>query len=220
MPAPTSSASPEPHNFARWEKEIAAFEQADRENPPPKNAILFIGSSTIRLWSTLAQDFPDHQVINRGFGGSEVVDVTHFAERIIFPYEPKMIFFRTGGNAIAAGKSPEQVREDFKEFVATVHARLPQTEIVVISLSASIARWELAEQNKTVSRLFAEYVKGKPGLKFVDAYDVSLGPDGKPRPELFADDNLHYNAEGYKLLAARIRPYLPEPSSSETDTAQ
>ena len=77
------------HNFARWEKEIAAYERMDRTNPPPKGGVLFIGSSTIRLWKTLAQDFPDQRVINRGFGGSQIVDATHFAERIIFPYEPK-----------------------------------------------------------------------------------------------------------------------------------
>src|SRR5436190_3718497 len=76
------------HDFPRWEKEIAAFEHMDATNRPPKGALLFIGSSTIRRWSTLAQDFPHHQVLTRGFGGSQIVDSTHFAARIIFPYEP------------------------------------------------------------------------------------------------------------------------------------
>ncbi len=89
----------------RWEKEISAFEQADRTSPPPKGALLFIGSSTIRLWKTLTQDFPNHTVINRGFGGSQIADSTHFAERIIFPYQPRMILLRAGGNDIHAGKS-------------------------------------------------------------------------------------------------------------------
>src|SRR6266404_3697295 len=97
------------HNFAKWEKEIAAYEQMDRTNPPPKGSALFIGSSTVRLWKSLAQDFPDHQVINRGFGGSEIVDATHFADRIVFPYKPRIIFLRSGGNDIHGGKSPEQV---------------------------------------------------------------------------------------------------------------
>src|SRR5215468_6885350 len=79
------------HNFTRWEQEIAAFERTDQTNPPPRGAVLFIGSSTIRLWKTLARDFPEQQVVNRGFGGSEILDSTHFAERIIFPYEPRMI---------------------------------------------------------------------------------------------------------------------------------
>src|SRR5213079_3617807 len=85
-----------PHDFARWEPEIAAYEKADQANPPPKGAILFIGSSTIRLWSTLHQDFPQHKVINRGIGGSEIADATHFADRVIFPYEPRQIFLRAG----------------------------------------------------------------------------------------------------------------------------
>src|SRR5205085_1500444 len=103
------------HNFAKWEKEIAAYEQMDRTNPPPRSGLLFIGSSTIRLWKTLAQDFPKQNVINRGFGGSEIVDATHFAERIIFPYRPAMIFLRAGGNDLFAGKSPEQVFSDYKD---------------------------------------------------------------------------------------------------------
>ena len=90
-------------DFEKWEKEIAAYEQADRTSPPPKGGLLFIGSSTIRLWKTLAQDFHQHRVINRGFGGSQIADSTHFAERIIFPYAPRMILLRAGGNDIHAG---------------------------------------------------------------------------------------------------------------------
>src|SRR5215211_5758859 len=97
------------HDFAKWEKEIAGDERVDRTNPPPKDGVLFIGSSTIRLWSTLTQDFPEHRVVNRGFGGSEIVDSTHFADRLVFPHRPKMIFLRAGGNDLWAGKSPEQV---------------------------------------------------------------------------------------------------------------
>src|SRR4051812_29967407 len=94
---------------ARWEREIAAFEAADRANPPPKGAVLFVGASTITLWKSLPRDFPEHKVINRGFGGSEIVDSTHFADRIIIPYEPRTIFLRSGSNEISAGKSPQQV---------------------------------------------------------------------------------------------------------------
>src|SRR6185312_15389679 len=117
-------AAAPPHNFARWEKEIAAYEAADRVNPPPKGGALFVGSSTIRLWKTLAQDFPNHQVINRGVGGSEIVDATYFADRIIFPYEPRQIFLRAGGNDIHAGRLPKEVAADFADFVRVVHDRL------------------------------------------------------------------------------------------------
>src|SRR4051812_38906459 len=121
------------HNFGKWEKEIAAFEAMDHTNPPPKNGLVFIGSSTVRMWKSLAQDFPEQRVINRGFGGSEIVDSTHFAERVIFPYAPRMVFLRAGGNDLWAGKSAEQVFADYKEFVAKMQAQLPEAEIVFIA---------------------------------------------------------------------------------------
>jgi lysophospholipase L1-like esterase len=198
------------HDFDKWEKDIAAFEQSDRTNPPPKGALLFIGSSTIKLWKTLAQDFPEHRVINRGFGGSQIVDSTHFAERIIFPYEPRMIFLRAGGNDLWAGKSPEQVFADFKDFVVTVHARLPDTDIVFISLSPSIARWSQMEKEKATNALIEAYIRGKPHLQYLEDFDIPLGPDGKPRPELFVADHLHFSPEGYKLLIERVRPAIPK----------
>jgi lysophospholipase L1-like esterase len=198
------------HDFGRWEKEIAGYERMDRTNPPPKEGVLFIGSSSIRLWKTLAQDFPDHRVINRGFGGSEIVDSTHFADRLVFPHRPKMIFLRAGGNDLWAGKSPEQVFADYKDFVTTIHAKLPEAEIAWISLSPSIARWKQADKEKKVNTLVKEYTKQNPRLKFIDTDDMVLGADGKPRPELFVADKLHFSAEGYKLLKERVRPYLPK----------
>jgi lysophospholipase L1-like esterase len=198
------------HDFGKWEKEIAAYEQVDRTNPPPKGALLFIGSSTIRLWKSLARDFSGHRVINRGFGGSEIVDATHFAERVILPYKPRMVFLRAGGNDLNAGKSPEQVYADFKEFVAKVHAQLPETEIVFISLSPSIARWKQADREKALNAMVEEYVRKTPRLKYIETYTLPLGTDGQPRPELFVADKLHFSAEGYKLLAEAVRPYLPK----------
>lgn len=198
------------HNFGVWENEIAAFERGDRTNPPPKGAILFVGSSTIRSWATLAQDFPGVRVINRGFGGSEVVDSTHFADRIIFPYEPRMIFFRAGGNDLWAGKSPEEVFADYKEFVATVRTRLPSVDIVYISWNPTIARWKQADKEKRLNALVEEYARQAPHLKYVETYDMVLGSDGLPRAELFRADKLHFSAEGYRLLAERVRPFLPK----------
>src|SRR4051812_23564907 len=193
------------HNFAKWEKEISAFEQMDQTNPSSKGAFLFIGSSTIRFWKTLAADFPNHPVINRGFGGSEIVDSTHFADRIIFPYQPRKVFLRAGGNDLWAGKSAEQVLEDFKAFVAIVHSNLPQAEVIFISLSPSIARWKQADKEKQVNDMVARYAQRSELVKYIDAWSVPLDSDGKPRPELFMPDKLHFSAEGYKLLAARVR---------------
>ena len=208
----TTFAAETNHNFARWEKEIAAFEQSDATNAPPKGALIFIGSSTIRGWKTLAQDFPEHRVINRGFGGSEIVDSTHFADRLIYPYAPSAVFLRAGGNDLAAGKSAGEVFADYKEFVATVHAKLPGTDIYFISLSPSIARWAQHEKEKTVNSLVQEFIGTKPHLKYIETYPIPLGTDGQPRPELFVSDKLHFNAEGYKLLVAAVRPHLPKPA--------
>src|SRR5438874_2421313 len=115
----------EKRNFARWEKTIAAMEKRDQAKPPPKNAILFAGSSSIRNWN-LPKSFPGVPVVNRGFGGSQIADSTHFAPRILLKHEPRLIVFYAGDNDIAAGKSPEQVAADFKDFAQTIHAKLPK----------------------------------------------------------------------------------------------
>jgi hypothetical protein len=202
----TSPGAETNHNFAQWEGEIAAFEKSDLTNPPPKGGVEFIGSSMIRRWTTLAQDFPGQPVFNRGFGGSEIVDSTHFAPRVIFPYAPRMIVFRAGGNDLWAGKSPEQVFADFQEFTAAVHVKLPATEIIFIAWSPTPSRWKQHEQEKELNRLVANFAQQTPHLRYLEAYDLPLGPDGLPRPELFVADQLHFNADGYKLLADRVRP--------------
>jgi lysophospholipase L1-like esterase len=212
MPAHAQAASGRPaasrHDFARWEKEVAAYEAADKENPPPRGGILFIGSSTIRRWGTLAEDFPGHKVINRGFGGSEIVDSTHFADRLIFPHEPRQIFLRAGGNDIHAGRLPEEVAADFAEFVRVVRERLPKAEIVYIGVSPAPARWGEGDKYRDLNRRIRKMALRMPRVSYVDTYDVSLGPDGKARPELFVKDRLHFSPEGYKLLAERVRPFL------------
>jgi len=196
---------------ARWEREIAAFAAADRANPPPKGGVLFVGASTITLWKSLPQDFPGHKVINRGFGGSEIVDSTHFADRIIFPYEPKTIFLRSGSNEIATGKSPEQVSADFEALVAKVREKLPEPEIVYISINPIPSRWGQNEKNLKANALIRAAAGKMPKVKFLDIWDISITPDGKPREELFLPDRLHFNEQGYKLLAERVRPFLPAP---------
>ena len=196
------------HNFARWEKEIAAYERADATNPPPPGGIEFIGSSTIARWKTLVQDLPGQPVFNRGFGGSQIVDATHFASRVIFPYAPRIVMLRAGGNDLWAGKTPEQVFADFQEFAATVRAKLPDTEIVFVGQSPSIARWRQHEQEKKLNELAAAFVRTQTNMKYIETYEIPLGADGKPRPELFVKDGLHFNADGYQLLAARVREFL------------
>ena len=210
-PKKTGIPSPAKHDFAGWEKEIAAYEAADRTNPPPKGGVVFVGSSTIRLWKTLAQDFPDQKVINRGFGGSEIVDATHFADRIIFPYEPKQVFLRAGGNDIHAGQLPAQVAADFADFVRKVHERLPNTEIVYIAVNPAPARWGESDKYRALNKKIRKLALHMPRVSYVDAFDVSLDREGQARHELFVADQLHLNTQGYKRLAERVRPFLMMP---------
>ncbi|HUC85077.1 MAG TPA: GDSL-type esterase/lipase family protein [Candidatus Acidoferrales bacterium] len=198
------------HNFAIWEREIAAYERMDATNPPPSGGIEFVGSSTIRLWKTLQRDFAGAPVYNRGFGGSEIVDSTHFASRIIFPYAPRKIFFRAGGNDLANGKSAEEVFADFQDFARQVHARLPATEIYYIAWNPTPARWRQHEAEKALNAMVAGFIHDKPYLKYIETYDLPLDAAGRPRPGLFMADHLHFNQAGYRLLAARVRPYVFE----------
>ena len=158
---PPPAAAPA-DKFAKWETEIAAMEAADLKSPPPKGEVLFIGSSTIRMWKSLAQDYPEHRVINRGFGGSEIVDATHFAPRLVFPHAPRTIFLRSGGNDIHNGKSPEQVFADYKDFVAAIHAKLPETDIIYIGLAPTLARiGEVAKGNR-LNALISVFIAASP----------------------------------------------------------
>ncbi len=198
------------HDSSKWEKAIATFEAEDKTNAPPKEALLFIGSSTIVRWKTLAQDYSEHKVINRGFGGSQIADSVNFAERIILPYAPKAVFLRAGGNDLNAGKSVSQVFEDYQAFVAKIHAKLPNTDIFFIGLSPSIKRWAQADKEKELNTLVKNFVTSKPHLKYIETWDMVLGADGKPRKELFVADELHFSEAGNKLLAEKVRPYLPK----------
>ncbi|MHB8524140.1 MAG: SGNH/GDSL hydrolase family protein [Limisphaerales bacterium] len=193
---------------SRWEPEIAAFEAADKTNPPPQHGILFVGSSSIRLWKTLAADFPDQEVINRGFGGSQIEDSTAFAERIVVPYHPRMIFLYAGDNDIAAGKSPETVLADYRAFVKKVETDLPGTRIGFIAIKPSLARWKLVDNIRQANALVKAFAATDRRQVFIDVFAPMLGPDGKPRRELFAPDGLHMNHRGYDLWVEQIRPWL------------
>ena len=193
----------------RYEKDIQAFEAADKETPPPEGAVLFTGASAIRLWKTLAQDFPEHKVINRGFGGSQMADSVYFADRIVIPYKPKMIVIQAGGNDINSGKPPEQVLADFKAFVEKVHSKLPETRIAFLCINPNPARWGQVENQKRANQLVKDYIATVKYLDYIDIFDAMLGPDGQPREDLFVADRLHPNDNGYQVRAAIIRKHLP-----------
>jgi lysophospholipase L1-like esterase len=194
-------------DFGRWEKEIAAFEAKDMAAPPPKDAILFAGSSSIRLWN-LKKSFPDLGVINRGFGGSQIADSTHFAPRIILKVQPRVIVFYAGDNDVANGRTAEQVFNDFKDFADLIHKELPKTRIVFISIKPSPARLKMVDEQQKANGLIEAYCKKNDTLTYIDAATPMLGENGKPRQELFGKDGLHMNDKGYALWASLLKAYL------------
>lgn len=191
-----------------WEKAIAAFEEADKTAPPPKDAVLFIGASGIARWKTLKEDFPGHTVINRGFGGSQIADSTYYADRIVIPYRPKTIVFQAGGNDINAGKSAEDVARDFEAFVAKVRDALPGVRIFFIGQGPSSARWEQRDKQQQLNKLVQEFISNGKNMVFIPMWDPFVGSDGKPNDSLFVEDKLHHNAEGYKIRARIVNEYL------------
>lgn len=195
-------------NFAQWENGIKAFESADAKQMPPGNAILFIGSSSIRMWTDLAADFPDKKVINRGFGGSQIVDSTYFADRIVFPYKPKMILMYAGDNDLNDGKTPEQVFADYQAFVDKVRTKLPKAKIAYIAIKPSPSRSALMPKASAANELIKKFSTKKRGLIFIDIYSPMLGPDGQPRKELFLADMLHMNRSGYDVWKKVVAQYL------------
>jgi lysophospholipase L1-like esterase len=193
----------------KWEQDIAAFEALDAKSPPPKNAILFVGSSSIRLWD-LKESFPDRRTINRGFGGSELADSVRYAKRLILPHQPRIVVLYAGDNDIANGKSPKQVFADFQEFVSVVHRALPKSKILYIAIKPSIKRWALIDKIREANRLIREHIAQQKNdkLVFLDIEKSMLSADGKPRADLLQEDGLHLNAQGYRLWTRLLRPFM------------
>jgi len=191
----------------RWEPKIRQFEAQDQKQMPPAGGILFVGSSSIVGWN-VDRCFPGLPVINRGFGGSQIADSVHFADRIVLPYRPKVIVLYAGDNDVASGKSPDRVLRDYRQFVAKVHAGLPQTRIVFVAIKPSLRRWNLVDHMREANRLIRAATQKDERLVYVDVDGPMIGDDGKPRAELCKPDGLHLNAEGYKLWSALVLPHL------------
>jgi lysophospholipase L1-like esterase len=196
----------------RFDAEIAAFENWDRQNSFPRDAVLFVGSSSIRMWQT-AECFPDLSVINRGFGGSHISDVNHFAERIVFKYKPRLIVFYAGDNDIESGKTPQQVFGDFQEYARRLHERMPETTIVYLPIKPSPARWPKWPRMQEVNTQVKKLAHSDRRVIYVDAATPMLGEDDQPRRDLFLDDGLHLNDKGYKLWTRVLSPILLQVSS-------
>lgn len=206
MRKPTNSY---PERTILWEKSIVSFEEKDRTGSAPQpGGIVFVGSSSIVGWRTLATDFPALPVINRGFGGSEIQDSVYYAGRVILPYSPRTVVFYAGDNDIAAGHTNEQVVGDFQTFARKIHSVLPDTRILFLAIKPSPARWKFEERIVIANKAISDWIGTQPNMGFIDIHSPMLGTDGMPRPELYGPDKLHMTSEGYRLWTDIVSLYL------------
>jgi lysophospholipase L1-like esterase len=204
-------------DHGKWNADIQAFEASDKANPPPTNAVLFLGSSSIRFWKTLSTDFPGYRVINRGFGGSDLDDATAFADRIVAPYRPAALVMYAGDNDLQGGDTPEQVRDDFAAFVAKVRQAQPDLPIAFIAIKPSVARVALLPNILRANTLIRQWAMTQKNVAFLDVVPAMLDERGQPIPDLFMQDGLHMNAKGYALWVAQVKPWLADHAMAAED---
>ncbi|MGH9370577.1 MAG: SGNH/GDSL hydrolase family protein [Vicinamibacterales bacterium] len=191
----------------RWAKEMAAFEQQDKQTLPAPGGIVFVGSSSIRLWD-LSRSFPGLPVLNRGFGGSQISDSVAHVDLLVIRHKPRTVVFYAGDNDISAGKGPQVVADDFKTFVGKVHAALPQTRVAFIAIKPSIQRWALIAKVREANALIRAFSETDDRVGFIDIDGAMLGWDEKPRKDLLVADGLHLSAKGYELWNTLVRPFI------------
>lgn len=193
----------------RWSKEAETFQQWDRKNSYPANAVLFVGSSSIVKWST-ADAFPDFPVINRGFGGSVMADSVYYAEPFVLKYSPKVVVVYAGDNDCAAGISPESIAHDFALLADKIHAALPASEIICLSVKLSDSRKNLWPSMRQVNALYQQYAQTKDYITYVDVDGVLKQDNGVPDPAYYLSDQLHLSEKGYAVWNQLLSPVIKE----------
>jgi hypothetical protein len=205
--SPMVNAAETHDSAAIWEKNIKSFENTDKASFPKEGSVLFIGSSSIVMWETLAQDMAPIPVINRGFGGSWIRDSIFFANRIVFPYKPSKIVFYAGENDIAGGISPAVVAADWERFVGTIRHEMPGIPIFYISLKPSPSRVKFKGDVEKANEFIKAFCGRQKGVTFVDVYTPMLNADGSYK-DIYLDDKLHMNADGYKIWTGIVKPLI------------
>lgn len=193
-----------------WEDAVRAFEKQAQISPPPPSAVLFTGSSTITMWSSIAQDFPFVAVINRGFGGSQMQDLLVFADRIINSCRPAGVVIYSGDNDLAAGKTPEEVVGAARGVLRKIRKGSGNIPVAFIGPKPSPSRWSLAKAIHETNDRLRTWLLSEPQARYVDVRPVMLGRDGNPRDELFGPDNLHMSRAGYEEWIRVLTPVIRE----------
>lgn len=207
--AASQPGSPPPPDPKRFASAIRAFNEWDQKNTPARGAVLFTGSSSIVGWST-ATAFPELTVLNRGFGGSHLTDVTHYAPDVVIRYSPRVIVLYAGDNDIASGRGAAAVADDFRALLRVMRAALPETPLVYLSIKPSPSRWALWPIAREANERIAEICRQDAKTRYVDVATPLLGADGTPRSELFLPDRLHLSEAGYATWNEQLRPVLAE----------
>jgi lysophospholipase L1-like esterase len=210
LPRHAAAADPPTSTPAsRWHATLEEFAAADKAQKPLDRGVLFVGSSTIRMWKTMATDFRDVPVIiNRGYGGSTLEDSNQLARQLVTQYQPSQVLVYAGENDLQEGRTPTQVLASMKHLVQAVRAELPDVRIAFISIKPSPSRANLLSAVHASNQLVAEYLLTQPNTEYIDVCTPMMTADGKFRPELFLPDMLHLNAAGYALWQAVIAPYV------------
>lgn len=196
-------------SHARWQSSLDAFAAADRVSAPAQGGVVFVGSSSIRLWKDLEDSFEKHPtVVKRGFGGSQLRDCVELVDQLVLSYKPKLVVVYAGENDLAEGSTPQQVLERFETFVQKVKAALPETRIAFVSIKPSPLRAAMIPAVREANALVQAYSQTEPQLAYIDVFSEMLDANGQPREELFSGDRLHLNADGYhlwqKVISARL----------------
>lgn len=197
---------------ARWQDSFDQFAAADRQRLPEAGGVLFVGSSSIRLWDGLEDDFRALPVvIKRGFGGSRLSDCSDNLSRLVLPYKPRQIIVYAGDNDLAEGATPAEVLASFERFVEGVQRELPRSRIAYLSIKPSPSRAALMDSARRTNELIRAYAAERSGVHYIDIFGKMLGADGQPRADLFGPDRLHLNRDGYALWRREIALHLQLP---------
>jgi lysophospholipase L1-like esterase len=195
----------------RFEANVLAYEAADKTNPPPRNAILLAGDSQFFRWKTVREDLPGYTIINRGIDSFQMSDLLFYVDRLVLPYQPRMIVLHVGGNDVHNGRGATNILADFQSFVARVREKMPQVPIAFTSTTPSPGRWPEATQRKEANQMIKDYIATQPDLLFIDLWDAMLNPDGQPREDVWVADRIHPNHEGYLIRVKIMRPFIGPP---------
>lgn len=207
--SPSAGTDPAPEPW--YEPEIRAFEAADRAAMPAPGQVVFTGSSSVRMWETLAADMAPAPVINRGFGGSRTREVLAVADRVVFPYRPSVIVYYCGDNDLGTSNTDSRAAANgFIEFAELVRERLPGTRVVYMSIKPSLARWSNWGAMARANAMVRAYCDDRDHAEYVDLASCLLGPDGSPAPRLFVEDGLHLSELGYAKWAEILQPRVVE----------